>query len=62
VAAASIVGIGQLAAGDDRVGLAIARELAARGLAGCDWLTSQTLGTNLPPAPLTWIPALRSMR
>lgn len=33
MAAASIVGIGQLAAGDDGVGLAIAREFAARGLA-----------------------------
>jgi hydrogenase maturation protease len=31
VAAATIVGIGQLAAGDDGVGLAVARELAARG-------------------------------
>jgi hydrogenase maturation protease len=32
VTAAVIVGIGQLAAGDDGVGLAVARELAARGL------------------------------
>jgi hydrogenase maturation protease len=31
-AGAVIVGIGQLAAGDDGVGLAVARELAARGL------------------------------
>jgi hydrogenase maturation protease len=31
-AGAIIVGIGQLAAGDDGVGLAVARELAARGL------------------------------
>jgi len=30
---ATIVGIGQLAAGDDGVGLAVARELAARGFA-----------------------------
>jgi hydrogenase maturation protease len=33
VTAAIIVGIGQLAAGDDGVGLAVARELAARGFA-----------------------------
>lgn len=33
MAAAIVVGIGQLAAGDDGVGLAVARELAARGLA-----------------------------
>jgi hydrogenase maturation protease len=33
VAAAIIVGIGQLAAGDDGVGLAVARELAVRGFA-----------------------------
>jgi hydrogenase maturation protease len=32
-AAAIIVGIGQLVAGDDGIGLAVARELAARGLA-----------------------------
>jgi hydrogenase maturation protease len=32
VTAAVIVGIGQLAAGDDGVGLVVARELAARGL------------------------------
>lgn len=31
---AVIVGIGQVAAGDDGVGLAVARELAGRGLAG----------------------------
>ena len=33
MAAAIIVGIGQLAAGDDGVGLAVARELAVRGFA-----------------------------
>jgi hydrogenase maturation protease len=32
-AAAIVVGIGQLAAGDDGVGLAVARELAGRGVA-----------------------------
>ncbi|HEY0991485.1 MAG TPA: hydrogenase maturation protease [Kofleriaceae bacterium] len=32
-AAAIVVGMGQLAAGDDGVGLAVARELAARGVA-----------------------------
>lgn len=32
-AAAIVVGIGQVAAGDDGVGLAVARELAGRGLA-----------------------------
>lgn len=46
-AAAIVVGIGQLAAGDDAVGLIVARELARRGLAARESADASVLLTLL---------------